>query len=556
MQGGNTAGKQPVSHAAETRLAHHRGKRIGVGKTPDAFDQVTVRFFIPGNDAAQGGHDGKRITVIEGGQNRRIDPAEFEAEKPPARGEDPIHLGQGFAEIGDVAQTKSNRAGVDRPARDRKIFRRAADETQIPHDSAVKCPGSPDLHHRLVDVADDGFGSPLSRSRLTLHPRQKTQGNVAGSAGDIEKPHARLRRQPIEKRLLPQPMNAERHQVVHQIIAIGDAIEDGADKRGFIAGADPAEAEVGGDLRPVRSRFGSVRVHRVKIAQGRHPRLYVPAMPELPEVETVRRALAARLVGRRLTRVEARRPDLRKALPRDLAGRLIGRKITGIERRAKYLLLNLDDGQALIAHLGMSGRMLLYRKPPPPGPHDHVILGVDDGTFVYFNDARRFGLMALADQNELFRHPLLKDLGIEPLGPGFNAPNLREALKNRATTIKAALLDQHVIAGLGNIYASEALFRAGISPRRRARSLGPDRLARLVTAICAVLNDAIAAGGSTLRDHRQPDGELGYFQHNFTVYGREGEACPGCDCDVAATGGIKRIVQAGRATFYCPRRQR
>ncbi|HLF59290.1 MAG TPA: bifunctional DNA-formamidopyrimidine glycosylase/DNA-(apurinic or apyrimidinic site) lyase [Alphaproteobacteria bacterium] len=277
-------------------------------------------------------------------------------------------------------------------------------------------------------------------------------------------------------------------------------------------------------------------------------------MPELPEVETVRRALAARLVGRRLTSVEARRPDLRAAMPRDLKARLLGRTITGIGRRAKYLLIGLDDGVTVIAHLGMSGRMLLYRRPPPPGPHDHVILGADDGTHVYFNDARRFGLLTLTNSKKLSRHPLLKDLGLEPLGEGFNGAALEAILSGRTASIKTALLDQRRIAGIGNIYACEALFKAGISPRRQAGALGAARYGRLADAIKDVLGRAIAAGGATLRDHRQPDGELGYFQHDFTVYGREGLPCPGCDCGHG--GGIRRIVQGARSTFFCPHRQR
>jgi len=183
-----------------------------------------------------------------------------------------------------------------------------------------------------------------------------------------------------------------------------------------------------------------------------------------------------------------------------------------------------------------------------------VILGADDGTLVYFNDARRFGLLALADTRRLQRHPLLKGLGMEPLGDDFNAAALATALAGRKTSIKAALLDQTIIAGLGNIYASEALFQAGISPRRRAGSLGAPRHERLAAAIKDVLERAIAAGGSTLRDHRQPDGELGYFQHDFAVYGRAGLRCPGCNC--GGKSGIRRIVQAGRATFFCPHRQR
>lgn len=277
-------------------------------------------------------------------------------------------------------------------------------------------------------------------------------------------------------------------------------------------------------------------------------------MPELPEVETVRRALAGRLVGRRLTRAEARRPDLRMALPRDLAGRLVGRTVTAIARRAKYLLINLENGTTVIAHLGMSGRMLLYRDAPQPGPHDHVILATDDGTTVYFNDARRFGLMTVTESRELSRHPLLKGLGLEPLESDFTGAGLGHALKGRKTSIKSALLDQRIVAGIGNIYANEALFQAGISPRRAAGALGAARVARLAAAIPNVLARAIAAGGATLRDHRQPDGALGYFQHDFAVYGREGLPCPGCDC--GAKGGIRRIVQGARATFYCPRRQR
>jgi formamidopyrimidine-DNA glycosylase len=277
-------------------------------------------------------------------------------------------------------------------------------------------------------------------------------------------------------------------------------------------------------------------------------------MPELPEVETVRRALAARLTGRRITRVETRRPDLRIAMPRDLKARLLGRIVTGIARRAKYLLIGLDDGATVIAHLGMSGRMLLFRKPPPPGPHYHVILEADDGTHVYFNDARRFGLLTLTSLKPLSRHPLLAGLGIEPLGPEFSGAALRTALSGRATSIKAALLDQRRIAGVGNIYACEALFQAGISPRRRAGGLGAARCENLAAAIQDVLGRAIAAGGATLRDHRRPDGELGYFQHDFAVYGREGLRCPGCDC--GGNGGIRRIVQSGRSTFYCPSRQR
>jgi formamidopyrimidine-DNA glycosylase len=280
-------------------------------------------------------------------------------------------------------------------------------------------------------------------------------------------------------------------------------------------------------------------------------------MPELPEVETVCRGLAKVLEGRRLSRVAAYRPDLRIPLPVDLVPRLTGNRVARIDRRAKYILVRFDDETVLIAHLGMAGRMTISAPgSDPPGPHDHIVLVSEDGTEVRFNDARRFGLMTLTTAADLDAHPLLAGLGPEPLSNAFNGPALALAIRGRRSSIKAALLDQRVVAGLGNIYASEALFRAGISPRRRAGTVQRTRADRLATAIRLVLDEAIAAGGSSLRDHIRPNGELGYFQHSWAVYDREGAACPGCDCNLVATGGVRRLVQQGRSTFYCPRRQR
>jgi formamidopyrimidine-DNA glycosylase len=276
-------------------------------------------------------------------------------------------------------------------------------------------------------------------------------------------------------------------------------------------------------------------------------------MPELPEVETVRRGLGAALQGRRLVRVEQRRADLRRPFPAGFAQRLTGRRVVALGRRGKYLTLSLDDGWVLLIHLGMSGRLLV--DPPDtalPGPHDHVRFDTDGGSRVVFQDPRRFGLMDLVPAAQLVDHPLLRHMGPEPLEDGFTPAILAAALAGKSGPIKAALLDQTVVAGIGNIYACEALFRAGIAPVRPAGSLRPARLARLVAAIKTVLVEAIAAGGSSLRDHRRPDGELGYFQHAFAVYDRQDEPCPGCDC---ATG-IRRIVQSGRSTFYCAKRQR
>lgn len=274
-------------------------------------------------------------------------------------------------------------------------------------------------------------------------------------------------------------------------------------------------------------------------------------MPELPEVETICRGLRPALVGHRLVRVVQRRPDLRIPLPNDFVPRLEGRRVERIGRRGKYILASLDDGSALIVHLGMSGRLLIAPGPaPPPGPHDHVILETDDGVIITYNDARRFGLMTLADEAGLESHPLLRHLGPDPLSTMFAGAWLSTALKGRRTPIKAALLDQQVIAGLGNIYVCEALFRARISPRRLAASVAGRRAERLAPAIREVLIDAIEAGGSSLRDYVQTSGELGYFQHRFAVYGREGEPCPTCGQT------IRRLVQGGRSSFYCPTCQR
>ncbi|MBN33583.1 MAG: DNA-formamidopyrimidine glycosylase [Rhodospirillaceae bacterium] len=277
-------------------------------------------------------------------------------------------------------------------------------------------------------------------------------------------------------------------------------------------------------------------------------------MPELPEVETVRRGLEPVLKGQVLTHVEQRRPDLRIPFPTGFVGLVEGRRVTQLRRKAKYLLFDLDDGQVLICHLGMSGRMTVLPcgSNQPPERHDHVVFTTEDGGAVVFNDHRRFGLMTLTTRDDEATHPLLVNLAPDPLEPVFDAAHLSERLKGKRTPIKAALLDQRVLSGVGNIYASEALNRSRISPRRLAQSVAGARAARLAPAIVDVLNEAIAAGGSSLRDHRQASGELGYFQHSFRVYDQEGEPCPTPDCH----GIIRRIVQANRSTFFCGRCQR
>lgn len=281
-------------------------------------------------------------------------------------------------------------------------------------------------------------------------------------------------------------------------------------------------------------------------------------MPELPEVETIRRGLAPALEGRAFVRVHVRRKDLRTPFAKNFAKRLEGARVVAVGRRAKYLVVETSK-ETLLWHLGMSGQVRIYtpgETVPPPGPHDHVQFDISDGGHVVFTDPRRFGLMELCAAGEAGRHPLLKDLGPEPLGNAFSGPALAQALKGRRVAVKQAIMDSRIVAGVGNIYASEALFRAGISPKRSAATVQGERAEKLARAIRDVLSAAIKAGGSTLRDHRTTDGGLGYFQFDFAVYDKEGEACPGCDCDISQTGGIRRLEQGGRSTYYCPRRQR
>ncbi|WP_416906790.1 MAG: bifunctional DNA-formamidopyrimidine glycosylase/DNA-(apurinic or apyrimidinic site) lyase [Polymorphobacter sp.] len=271
-------------------------------------------------------------------------------------------------------------------------------------------------------------------------------------------------------------------------------------------------------------------------------------MPELPEVETVMRGLSPVWLGQRFARVVLGRADLRRPFPAGLGQRLTGARVMAVGRRAKYGLVETDRGDTLIIHLGMSGRMRL--DPSVPMKHDHVVFETDAGRVVAFNDARRFGSLDLVPTEELSAHPLLAGLGPEPLGPDFNADVLAAVLAGRTAPVKALLLDQRRVAGLGNIYVCEALYRAGIDPRRASGRIGAGRVAALAEAVCAVLHEAIAAGGSSLRDHAAPDGTLGYFQAGFRVYGREGEACGGCGAPV------RRLVQSGRSSFFCSRCQR
>ncbi|TNJ42218.1 bifunctional DNA-formamidopyrimidine glycosylase/DNA-(apurinic or apyrimidinic site) lyase [Phaeobacter sp. B1627] len=283
-------------------------------------------------------------------------------------------------------------------------------------------------------------------------------------------------------------------------------------------------------------------------------------MPELPEVETVMRGLQPSMEGAVILRADVNRPDLRWPFPDRMAERLTGRRIVAMRRRSKYILADLDSGETLLVHLGMSGRMTVSGDPlgqfvhdhPALQKHDHVVFHMDNGAQVTFNDPRRFGAMDLLDTATAESHKLLSVLGPEPFGNGFNDSHLIAAFAGRRTPVKSALLDQGIIAGLGNIYVCEVLFRAGLSPRREAGRIAKNRVAALVPIIRQVLQEAIEAGGASLKDFRQANGELGYFQHTFDVYGREGAPCRRAGCE----GEISRITQSGRSSFYCGKCQR
>ncbi|KPQ06938.1 MAG: DNA-formamidopyrimidine glycosylase [Rhodobacteraceae bacterium HLUCCA12] len=283
-------------------------------------------------------------------------------------------------------------------------------------------------------------------------------------------------------------------------------------------------------------------------------------VPELPEVETVRRGLEPAMAGQRIARAEVRREGLRWPFPAGLADRLAGAVVERLRRRSKYILADLSTGETMLLHLGMSGRITIsgmaaphvpgrfHHHHPPVEKHDHVVFHMENGARIALNDARRFGALDLVATEALDSHPLLAALGPEPLGNAFSGAHLARSLQRRKSPIKALLLDQRIVAGLGNIYVCEALHRALIHPRRAGGRIGAARLERLASEVRLVLQEAIAAGGSSLRDYRQADGELGYFQHSFRVYDRAGHPCPTPGC----TGKIRRIVQGGRSSFYCP----
>lgn len=279
-------------------------------------------------------------------------------------------------------------------------------------------------------------------------------------------------------------------------------------------------------------------------------------MPELPEVETIKTAIEKSIGCCKILNAEVRNRSLRQPIPDDFEKRIVGAKIIGYKRIAKYITVALDNGLSMILHMGMSGKVhLCDRLENPLAKHDHVIIETQNG-FLIYNDPRRFGLFTYAKTDELKKNPLLKKTGKDPFDKTLNAQYLKDKLLNKKIPIKVALLDQEIIAGIGNIYASEILFGARISPLRAANQISLEECEKIIKNTREVLRKAIAAGGSTLRDYEKPDGSLGYFQHQHCVYGKNGQKCPVCDCDVCKNGGIQKIIQAGRSTFYCPNKQK
>ena len=276
-------------------------------------------------------------------------------------------------------------------------------------------------------------------------------------------------------------------------------------------------------------------------------------MPELPEVETVKRYLDQEITGNKIVSVEIRRPNLRIPFPHQMSKRLMGSKVIRLQRVGKYILANLSTNETLIIHLGMSGAFKIHSPPVAmrqefiPSRHDHVILIMESQSLIVYSDPRRFGLMDIVKTKDVQSHPFIKTLGTEPLSEDFCAKLLYKDLKKRRTSIKSVLLNQSIIAGLGNIYACESLWKSGISPLRRCDRISFARILLLTDCVQTVLQEAIEAGGSTLRDYHAPNGVVGYFQHHFKVYGKENQDCQNKECD----GKIVRIVQAGRSTFYC-----
>jgi formamidopyrimidine-DNA glycosylase len=547
MQGGDTARHVPHLDAGQPGLLNQLRERRLRRKPADAFRQVPVSVLVLRNPRAQTRQHRKGKAVVQRIQARGFAAGEFETEEPATRFQDAAGFGKYPFDVRHVPDAERDGVGIDGCIGDRQRLGIPAGPFNI-----VACiplgASNTFREHIAVDVADEDSGLATAPPRRTCNAK----GDIARAPRHIQHPPAWPGVQPLHHRILPQPMDTAAHEVVHQVVPPCHGREYLSHQALLFGLGHVAEAE----------RCSCVW----GIAHG--ARTYsIGRMPELPEVETVRMGLRPVLEGHRITHVETRRGDLRVPFPKQFVKRLTGREVISLRRRAKYLLADMDSGETFVIHLGMSGRMSVYAEGHPRklgryvydtapaeavhGKHDHVVIETNAPARIVYTDHRRFGLMTLVGTKGIEQHPLFRDLGIEPLSKGFDPAYLAGALASKKTPIKSALLDQRVVAGLGNIYVCEALFYAHLSPKRLAKNVSAKSMPALVTAIKSVLDDAIKAGGSSLRDHKRVDGELGDFQHRFAVYGREGRPCPrGCG------GMVKRIVQGGRSTFYCPKCQK
>src|SRR6266516_1891168 len=572
MQRHDTAREALPADAGETGRADHVRKRGGLGKFTNRFHKVAIGFRVAGHGAAERRNHLERKQIINPIQPGHVDGGEFQAQQSATVLEHAKRFVEREIDPRHVADAERNGVAVEMAVRESQRFRITLDERHALVEMPRRGARAADSEHIGIDVA---YRGPKARARRP----GGAERDVAGAAGDVEQRKWRIAARRIERvdhYFFPEPMQAHRHQIVHQVGARRHAVKHIVHQRLLVAQGYVPEAKMRGLVRPIHvfTPFTLASPdHSLPAAMAlsrQHLKVNAPSMPELPEVETVRRGLQPVMEGSKIVKADARRKDLRFPFQKDFVARLEGQTVTGLGRRAKYLLADLASGDVLLMHLGMAGSFRVIKDEGEKAPgkfhhprsyhlaHDHVVFHMSSGAAVVFNDPRRFGYMKVIARKALDDEPLLRGLGPEPLGNEFDARMLARSCANKKTSLKAALLDQRVVAGLGNIYVCEALYRAHLSPRRLAATLATkkgeptDHAKRLVSAIHAVLNQAIKAGGSSLRDHRQTTGELGYFQHSFQVYDREGEKCQTAGCK----GLVRRFTQNGRSTFWCPKCQK
>src|SRR6266566_3410828 len=540
MQRHDTAREALPGDAGEAGRADYFRKRAGLGKFTNRFHEVSIGFGVAGDGAAERRNHLERKQIINPIQPGNVDGREFQAQQSATVLEHAKRFVECEIDPGHVADAERDGVAVEMAVRESQRFRIALDERHALVEMSRRGARAADSEHVGIDVA---YRGPKARARRL----GGAERDVTGAAGDVEQRKWRIAARRIERvdhYFFPEPMQAHRHQIVHQVVARRHAVKHIVHQRLLVAQGYVPEAKMRGLVRPIHvfTPFTLASPdHSVPAAMAlsrQHLKVNAPSMPELPEVETVRRGLQPVMEGSKIVKADARRKDLRFPFQKDFVARLEGQTVTGLGRRAKYLLADLASGDVLLMHLGMSGSFRVqkpheeatpgayYHERSQAAAHDHVVFEMSNGALIAFNDPRRFGSMKLVRRAEIDEEPLLRALGPEPLGNAFDAAMLARACKGKKTSLKAALSDQKVVAGLGNIYVCEALHRARLSPKRRASTIATkagapnERARRLVDAIKAVLAEAIAAGGSSLRDHRRTDGELGDFHHNFRVYDR------------------------------------